>query len=92
MESERQSEFEQNRKLGNGGNFRLTSERDWLIGILSKERTEQVNFLYHHSINLSTSFTTPFPILMSLSFPLTSPGLAVCQYTSLQTWKLMDSL
>lgn len=33
----------------------LAAERDWLIDILSKERTGRVNFSYHCAINLQTS-------------------------------------
>lgn len=51
---EMESELGQNRKLGRKRlELRLTGERDWLIGISSKERTERVNFSSPRSINLA---------------------------------------
>ena len=58
--------------------LRLTGERDWLIGILSKEQTERVNFSYHHSINLS------LPLCMSFLFSPLPPGMAACQHVDMR--------
>lgn len=51
IEGERQGEFEQRKEPGKQ-EVRLTGERDWLIGLLSKERKEHVHFSHHCFINL----------------------------------------